>query len=348
MTPEKFQPQIATQITADVSSAGTHLCPSATSAAKEENAPKVSVIVPVYKVEKYLTECIESVLAQTFPDFELLLVDDGSPDNSGAICDDYAARDPRIRVFHKENGGVAHARQVGLLLAKGEFVMFLDSDDTLEIDGGIENLLRFLDDSVDIVEGIHLPLGAIPQKKGITRYQMNEYVVALSLNRVYFGVWAKIYRRSLFNCSIAEIPPKIIAYEDLLLSLRIAKKARVILKTNEVVFRKRVRKESLVRAFSLDCAYFKLLDGLLSAELAGLFCGEVVLFNFRARWLRALFLLGKNVHTEDGWVSNFLETSSSARLSYYDQLVVWGIKYPLFGKILRIGARIRTFFRYKV
>lgn len=91
--------------------------------------PKVSVIVPVYKVEKYLPECIESILAQTFTDFELILVDDGSPDNSGKICDDYASRDPRIRVFHKENGGVSSARNLGIKNAQSDYIAFLDSDD---------------------------------------------------------------------------------------------------------------------------------------------------------------------------------------------------------------------------
>lgn len=91
--------------------------------------PRISVIVPVYKVEKYLPECIDSILAQTFTDFELILVDDGSPDNSGKICDDYATRDSRIRVFHKENGGVSSARNLGIDNATGEWMTFIDSDD---------------------------------------------------------------------------------------------------------------------------------------------------------------------------------------------------------------------------
>ena len=99
---------------------------------ESNQAPKVSVIVPVYKVEKYLPECIESILAQTFTDFELILVDDGSPDNSGKICDDYAARDSRIRVFHKENGGVSSARNLGLDNARGEWIAFVDSDDWID------------------------------------------------------------------------------------------------------------------------------------------------------------------------------------------------------------------------
>ena len=89
----------------------------------------VSVIVPVYKVERYIRECIESVLAQSYEDFELILVDDGSPDHCGAICDEYARKDRRIRVIHKENGGVSNARNAGLDAATGKYIYFLDSDD---------------------------------------------------------------------------------------------------------------------------------------------------------------------------------------------------------------------------
>lgn len=93
------------------------------------NPPKISIIVPVYNVEQYLRRCIDSILNQSFTDFELLLIDDGSKDKSGEICDEYAARDSRIRVFHKENGGVSSARNVGLDNARGEWVAFVDADD---------------------------------------------------------------------------------------------------------------------------------------------------------------------------------------------------------------------------
>lgn len=91
--------------------------------------PEISIIVPVYKVEKYLDRCVESILNQTFTDFELILVDDGSPDNCPQMCDEWEKKDERIRVIHKENGGVSVARNVGLDNAKGNFIGFVDSDD---------------------------------------------------------------------------------------------------------------------------------------------------------------------------------------------------------------------------
>lgn len=95
-------------------------------------SPRISVIVPVYNAEKYLTQCVESILKQDFTDFELLLVDDGSKDNSSLICDEYAQKDQRVKVFHKENGGVSSARNVGLDKAQGEYIAFIDSDDYVD------------------------------------------------------------------------------------------------------------------------------------------------------------------------------------------------------------------------
>ena len=100
----------------------------------ESYTPKISVIVPVYNVEKYLSRCIDSILAQTFTDFELLLIDDGSKDKSGEICDEYANKDNHVKVFHKENGGVSSARNLGLDNAQGEWITFVDSDDFVNSD----------------------------------------------------------------------------------------------------------------------------------------------------------------------------------------------------------------------
>lgn len=94
--------------------------------------PEISVIVPVYKVEKYLDRCIESIVNQTYPDFELILVDDGSPDGSPILCDKWAEKDSRVHVIHKKNGGASSARNAGLKIAKGNWIAFADSDDWLD------------------------------------------------------------------------------------------------------------------------------------------------------------------------------------------------------------------------
>ena len=107
----------------------------------ERGRISISIIMPVYKVEKYLPKCLESILAQTFSDFEVVLIDDGSPDGSGQIGEKYAAQDSRIKVFHKENGGVSSARNYGIGKAQGTYVAFCDSDDWVDPDW-LETLYR--------------------------------------------------------------------------------------------------------------------------------------------------------------------------------------------------------------
>ena len=93
--------------------------------------PLLSIIVPVYNVEKYIERCIKSILNQSFTNFELILVDDGSPDNCGKICDEYKKKDSRIKVIHKKNGGLSDARNAGLNIATGKYIGFVDSDDII-------------------------------------------------------------------------------------------------------------------------------------------------------------------------------------------------------------------------
>ena len=93
---------------------------------------EISIIVPIYNIKAYFPQCIESLLYQTFSDMEILLVDDGSTDGSGKICDEYAQKDSRIRVLHKKNGGLVSARKAGLSMAKGEYIAYVDGDDKNE------------------------------------------------------------------------------------------------------------------------------------------------------------------------------------------------------------------------
>lgn len=117
------------------------------------NNPEISVIVPVYKVEKDLNKCIDSILLQTFKDFELILVDDGSPDKCGEICDKYEYEDNRIKVIHKENGGVSSARNAGIDIARGKYINFVDSDDWIERES-LEVLYKIANETcADIVQG---------------------------------------------------------------------------------------------------------------------------------------------------------------------------------------------------
>ena len=117
--------------------------------------PLISVIVPVYKVEAYLPQCLDSICGQTYQNLEILLVDDGSPDRCGEICDQYAARDTRIRVIHKQNGGLSDARNAGMQQMTGSYLMFVDSDDMLP-PNAVQTLFETaLSENAELVIGDH-------------------------------------------------------------------------------------------------------------------------------------------------------------------------------------------------
>lgn len=117
--------------------------------------PEISVIVPVYKAEQYLDRCVKSILEQTYPDFELILVDDGSPDGSPILCDKWAEKDSRVHVIHKKNGGASSARNAGLAIAKGKWVFFSDSDDWID-NKALETLYRMVNEY-----GVSMAIGRI-------------------------------------------------------------------------------------------------------------------------------------------------------------------------------------------
>lgn len=180
--------------------------------------PKISVIVPIYKAEKYVRRCIDSILAQTFEDFELLLIDDGSPDNSGKICDEYSHKDSRIRVVHKENGGVSSARQCGLYYARGEYIIHADPDDWIDEDMYEEMYNEAIHREADLV--ICDFKFEYSNSKSLTVFQDFEQLNSLSvLKKIYqcmYGCcWNKLVKRScIINYNI-QFPKELFYGEDL-------------------------------------------------------------------------------------------------------------------------------------
>ncbi|MDV4769588.1 glycosyltransferase, partial [Enterococcus faecium] len=165
---------------------------------------EISIIVPVYKVEPYLRKCVDSILAQTFTDFEVILVDDGSPDNSGKICDEYASKDSRVRVIHKKNGGLSSARNAGIDVARGKYLGFVDSDDYIEKD--MYELLydNIVKEQADLsICGIYDIYAGKKVKILPEEYKVLDKVSAMKivLEAQSFSVHAvnKLYKKELFN-----------------------------------------------------------------------------------------------------------------------------------------------------
>lgn len=172
-----------------------------------ETTPLISVIVPVYKVEAYLRKCVDSIVNQTYQNLEIILVDDGSPDSCGVICDELATKDSRIRVLHKENGGLSSARNAGLGIAQGEYIGFVDSDDWLEPETYQWLLDMALSEDVKLVCGGRYDcsswsgdrqVGLCPRKREVISGQELARRIFLWDN-VDSAAWDKLYHRSLFQ-----------------------------------------------------------------------------------------------------------------------------------------------------
>ena len=159
--------------------------------------PRISIIVPVYNTAKYLHRCLDSILQQSFEDFEVLLVDDGSTDGSGKICDEYIAKDSRVRVFHKDNGGVSSARNVGLDNAVGEWVTFIDSDDELNI-GGVRLDYEQLPNVDLILTAYYRKIGTTYELNVVEREENHDFKTFLSENLncgIFSVVWGKFFKK---------------------------------------------------------------------------------------------------------------------------------------------------------
>ena len=181
-------------------------------------SPSISIIVPVYKAEAYLHRCVDSLLAQTFTDFEVLLIDDGSPDRSGEICDDYARKDARVRVFHQTNGGVSVARQRGLDEALGEYTIHADPDDWVEPDMLEELYRKAKEDDADMVICDFInenKMGGVICKQRPSVCTAEAVQRQMLFQQLHGSCCNKLVRRVCYSKYGVSFPKDIIRWEDL-------------------------------------------------------------------------------------------------------------------------------------
>lgn len=215
--------------------------------------PKISIIVPIYKIERYLRQCIDSILAQTFTDFELLLIDDGSPDGCPAICDEYTKKDARIRVFHKPNGGLTSARNYGLDNAKGDWIMHIDGDDWIEptyieelYDTAIKNDadiaicgFRFAyEDGSFVIE--HPTVWDDNRSTSLNRY----------IASVWTTAWGSIHKSSLYHNNGVRSPKNITYCEDFHLMARICYFADKVVSIDRPLYNYRQQSSSIMHSLN--------------------------------------------------------------------------------------------------
>lgn len=216
----------------------------------------ISVIIPVYKVEQYLNQCITSILNQTYKRLEIILVDDGSPDQCGMICDEWAEKDPRIKVVHKKNGGLSDARNAGIDVADGEFIAFVDSDDFIAPTMMEELMAALIQKNADIVECNYFSFidGQVLEENifsnEVTSYATKEALSFLMDERKFkYTVWNKLYRRKIFRSLRFEVGK---LHEDVFFTYQAFGLCRQIVKIENTLYYYRQRSNSIMsNTFSL-------------------------------------------------------------------------------------------------
>ena len=208
----------------------------------------ISIIIPVYKVEEYLNKCINSIRNQTYKNIEIILVDDGSPDKCGAMCDEYAKTDNRIKVIHKKNEGLSEARNAGIEIAKGKYITFVDSDDYV-IDTYISFLYNLIkENDADMSMGKHYiqyPKRTMDTGTG-KKYELNAkeaLEMCLYSNDIDVSAWAKLYKAELFK----EIRyPKARVFEDSATIYKLIDKSKKIAFKSEPIYYYVIRENSII------------------------------------------------------------------------------------------------------
>lgn len=236
-----------------------------------EQTPVISVIVPVYNAEKYLRACLKSIREQTFTQWEAILVDDGSTDGSGAICDEAEKNDPRFRVIHKENGGVSTARNTGIEAARGEFLIFADADDICRktyFEKMLDAMRTYEPDLV--IGGFDRFRDGFEKEHLITRYSITLMKNIKQFLHLYteprtnmFGisVWAKLYRREMIERNHIRFDPEISYEEDGIFIADCVPYIKTVAVVGESLYRYRQMDESLSKGYRKDTFRF-LVNGL--------------------------------------------------------------------------------------
>ncbi|MBE6240295.1 MAG: glycosyltransferase family 2 protein [Bacteroidales bacterium] len=225
---------------------------------------KISIIVPVYNAEEYLDRCINSILDQEFPSFEVILVDDGSTDSSPLICDRYSGTDPRFLTLHQKNAGVSAARNAGLNLAQGEYVMFLDSDDAL-LPYAMHDMIKSMTDEDVVIGGYGIFVENVPKKEvkpeATKSYKGNDYPRFFQENirrncELLDSPWAKLFKRKVVGST--RFHEDLNYAEDKLFVFEILSRCSSVMTVSAATYGYYLRAESLGSDISSDAHFVKL------------------------------------------------------------------------------------------
>lgn len=304
---------------------------------------KISVVVPVYNAQEYLESCINSILAQTLSDIQIILVDDGSKDNSGEICDDYQKKDKRIKVIHQENGGVMKARAAGVYIACSDWICFVDADDTIAPDA-LECMYSYVANDVDIV---------VFESQIDTTYNAQEYIQVLFKFQL-LALWGKLYRRDLLNKYALSIPPQFKVGEDFICQLRIlcmvtrkiqlCSEKKYIYNTNNP---NSVQK-SHQKSYEYEMAVLNEVADIMERMQLNEEQAKIAYLKWRIVYLGGMIGLRYPVDYKCKWITKLKKECNSYSLSSKERLTINAIHVPFFRLFLIMEKCIKKEARYLI
>lgn len=314
---------------------------------------ELSVIIPVYNLAHCLSRTIDCVLNQSYNDFELLLIDDGSSDGSGKICEEYATKDQRIKVVHQENGGVTDARRKGVGLSVGEWICFVDGDDLLPINA-LHELCKSRSD-VDIVVGTMCFVSDSGTVIGKNSAEMTgvlehiSYLKALLEHKTSLSPWGKLFRRRLFDSSVFDIPRFIPKGEDFIMCVSLAIKAKYIRIIDKCVYHYVQYPGSCIHQFHNTWEYEKMFDRFLLKPIIDNHlekeCGASIVHT-HIHYLKGV-LDDPALNRLDPFFRQIRKEAANIRLTFKERLLLEFAAWPpvLRGSIYRILKRIYVLLR---
>lgn len=299
---------------------------------------KISIIVPIYNAAIYLKECIESVLKQKYKSYELVLVNDGSSDESGNICDAYILKDSRIKVIHQDNQGVTKARANGVKNAIGEFIYFLDADDTIEPDT-LEVMISLMKENIDII---------VSNCKKNDTLSKDDFTSLLFQHELIEGC-EKLYRKRLFDDFVFDTSRYFVCGEDFLMQLKLLKNIKgKVLRIKAKLYNYRNAPGSVTNTFIPTMEYELAMMQEVALVMENLLLNkkiEQAYLNFRFIYLSGMIGLKYPLNFNAPWIARTIQDSKPFHLTIKQRLTILAVKYPVYRYIFIAEKKIRKLAR---
>lgn len=298
----------------------------------------LTVIVPVYKVEPYLRRCLDSIINQTYRDLEIILVDDGSPDNCPAICDEYAAKDSRVKVIHQKNKGLSGARNAGLDVATGDYIAFVDSDDWIELNMYEVAIQKMNQEKLDLVAfGL---INEYSDRSTISEMEeLDVFVDKVMSSEVYHSVCKYVYRKQIFDSLRFEVG---VSFEDSLIIADIYERANSFGIVDEYFYhyncenaqsivhsaREGVKKYTLFKGFQKTAKYCKKHNRLLIYEVVVAKIYRLGLWCYMQN-LKETFLSAEQERDILNVLKQINNLGHLSKIRFWDRVKYWSVRHSL-------------------